>query len=184
MLQQQVEAAQVAAAELGSLAGAGLSVGDGSHRVDDICGRRRGQTGRGLQAAIGFLPLPALERTGNRPSPQVLRVPRGGPCPRGCRSVPSNAFDRDRQARAGPPSHSCMGPSEPRGGAKSLPPQLLSPPPATCFLVRARRGRVPALKVRKRPLRRPPAIVWGCSLKPPIIRGALWGRDSHLAGSR
>lgn len=39
VLQQQVEAAQVAAAELGSLAGARLSVGDGSHRVDDICGR-------------------------------------------------------------------------------------------------------------------------------------------------
>lgn len=57
VLQQQVEAAQVAAAELGSLAGAGLSVGNGPHRMDDICRRRRGQAGRSLPAVLG--PPPA-----------------------------------------------------------------------------------------------------------------------------
>lgn len=75
MFQQQVEAAQVAAAELGGLAGAGLSVGDGPHRVDDICRRRRGQAGRGLPAVLGSpLPAWALDETGNGPStPRELR---------------------------------------------------------------------------------------------------------------
>lgn len=61
VLQQQVEAAQVAAAELGSLAGAGLSMRDGSHRVDDIYERRRGQTGgvsRGSEAVSPCRPRP------------------------------------------------------------------------------------------------------------------------------
>lgn len=75
VFQQQVEAAQVAAAELGGLAGAGLSVGDGPHRVDDICRRRRGQAGRGLPAVLGSpLPAWALDETGNGPStPRELR---------------------------------------------------------------------------------------------------------------
>lgn len=36
VLQQQVQAAQVAAAEFSRLAGSGLAHGDGPHRVDDI----------------------------------------------------------------------------------------------------------------------------------------------------
>lgn len=36
VLQQQVQAAQVAAAELSRLAGSGLAHSDGPHRVDDI----------------------------------------------------------------------------------------------------------------------------------------------------
>lgn len=152
MLQQQVEAAQVAAAELGSLAGAGLSVRDGSHRVDDIYGRRRGQTGRGLPGVRGCLPLPAsaLEGTRNRPSPQVLRVSGEDPthvgaqvCPQAQRCV---SIETGRSALV-PTS---VGTRLRRGvewvsegTAPSAPPLPGSThsPPATRFPVRARRGR-------------------------------------------